>query len=166
MILEQVSRCATRFLLSTDYIQLGNTLAFKVWAKSGHCYADIMLKGFAAFFLFGATMCTLTIVLLLFPGTALDSLWRINPDARVAFQSIGKGAFLLMLSVGIACAFAALGLWRAKVWGIWLALVILALNIAGDLFNAFARHDYRALIGLPIGGAMIFYLVRAQNAPH
>jgi len=36
-----------------------------------------MIKFFAVFFAFGATMCALTIVLLLFPGTALDFLWRL-----------------------------------------------------------------------------------------
>jgi uncharacterized membrane protein len=123
-----------------------------------------MIKLFAGFFAFGAAMCTLTITLLLFPGTALDSLWRLNPDAHGSFQSIGKAAFLLMLPVGVACAFAAIGLWRRKVWGIWLAIIILSLNIAGDLVNAVARHDYRALIGLPIGGAMIFYLARYRKA--
>ena len=109
-------------------------------------------------------MCTLTIALLLFPGTALDSLWRLNPDAHASFQSIGKAAFLLMLPVGVACAFAAMGLWGRKVWGIWLAIIILSLNIAGDLLNVVARHDYRALIGLPIGGAMIFYLAWYRKA--
>src|SRR5450432_92517 len=112
-----------------------------------------MLKFFAAF---GASMCTLTVFLLLIPGTALDSLWRLNPDAHAAFQGIGKAAFLTMLPVGIACAFASVGLWRKKRRGVWLALVNLALNIAGDLVNAIMRHDYRALIGLPIGGTMIF----------
>ena len=38
----------------------------------------------------------------------------------------------------------------------------------GDLLNAFVRNDLRTLIGLPIGGAMIAYLllkirVRDQN---
>jgi hypothetical protein len=32
-------------------------------------------------------MCLLIIVLLVFPGTKLDSLWNLNPDAHVAFQS-------------------------------------------------------------------------------
>jgi len=122
-----------------------------------------MLKAFAAFFVFGATMCTLTIGLLLFPGTALDSLWRLNPEAHVSFQSIGNAALLLMLPVSVACALAAIGLWRRKAWGIWLAIIILSVNIAADLLNAVARHDYRALIGLPIGGAMIFYLARYRK---
>jgi len=123
-----------------------------------------MIRLLAAFFAFGATMCALTIVLLIFPGTALDSLWRLNPAARLAFQSLGNGAILLMSVVGTGCVFAAIGLWQKSLWGIRIALVVLSLNIIGDLFNALVRHDYRALIGLPIGGAMIFYLARYRKA--
>ena len=122
-----------------------------------------MMKFLAIFFGFGASMCALTIVLLSIPGTPLDSLWRLNPDARLAFESLGKVSVLLMLIVGAACAFAAIGLWRGSLWGPRLALIILSLNILGDLLNAIVRHDYRALIGLPIGGAMIVYLVRART---
>jgi hypothetical protein len=113
---------------------------------------------FAAFFAFGGTMSLLTIVLLVFPGTKLDSLWNLNPDARVAFHSLGSWSILLMLAVGSACAFAAVGLWRGCLWGIRLAIAILLVNLIGDLVNVIARHDYRSLIGLPIAGAMIFYL--------
>ena len=109
-------------------------------------------------------MCALTIVLLIFPGSPLNSLWTLNPDARVAFQSLGKAAIWLMLVVGAGCAFAAIGLWRRSLWGIRIALVILSLNIFGDLLNAVIRHDYHALIGLPVGGAMIFYLARYKTA--
>lgn len=119
-----------------------------------------MIKFFAAFFAFGATMCALTIVLLLFPGTALDALWRLNPEAHSGFQSIGNAAVLLMFAVGAACATAAVGLWRDERWGIQIALIILFLSVAGDLLNAVFRRDYRALIGLPFGGAMIFLLAR------
>jgi hypothetical protein len=116
---------------------------------------------FAAFFAFGATMCGSTIGLLLFPGTAFDSLWRVNPEAHSAFQSFGGWAIFLMLGVGLGCAIAAIGLWSGTRWGVRLALVILSVNILGDLINVFVRHDYRALIGLPVGGAMIFYLAFA-----
>jgi hypothetical protein len=39
-----------------------------------------------------------------------------------------------------------------------LGLVILSANLVGDAANAILRHDYRPLIGIPIGGAMIVYL--------
>jgi hypothetical protein len=125
----------------------------------------MMNKFFAAFFAFGATMCILTIILLLFPGTALDLLWRLNPDAHSAFQSLGKVSVLLMFVVGAGCALAATGMWRGSRWGVRLALAILSVNILGDLFNALMRHDLRTLIGLPIGGAMIAYLICSRKKP-
>jgi uncharacterized membrane protein (DUF2068 family) len=104
-------------------------------------------------------MCALAAGLLLFPGTALDSLWRLNPDARFAFASFGHWSLVLMLAVGTACLFAAIGLWRARPWGTWLALIILSINMLGDLTNVFVRHDYRGLIGVPVAAAMIVFLL-------
>ena len=106
-------------------------------------------------------MCALTIVLLVFPGTKLDALWNLNPDARVAFQSLGSWSILLMLAIGTGCALAAIGLWYGKLWGVRLAIAILFINIIGDLVNVVMRHDYRSLVGLPVAGAMIFYLARS-----
>jgi hypothetical protein len=122
----------------------------------------IGMKLLALFFAFGACMCALTIWLLLFPGGALDSLWRLNPEAHAAFQRIGGLLILLMVIVGVACALAAIGLARNAKWGRWLGILILAANLVGDLTNAFARHDLRTLIGLPIAGAMIFYLAKLE----
>lgn len=122
------------------------------------------LRWFAAFFAFGTMMCALTVSLLCFPGTGLDSLWLLNPAAHAAFASIGAAALVLMAVVGTACGLAAVGLWRACPWAIPLAIIILSFNLIGDLFNALVRQDYRALIGLPIGGVMIFYLARYRKA--
>jgi hypothetical protein len=121
-------------------------------------------RWFAAFFGFGTTMCVLTVSLLLLPGSALDSLWRLNPDARLAFASLGYWSVVLILTVGTACLFAAIGLWRGRPWGTWLALVILSINILGDLTNVFVRRDYRGLIGVPVAGAMIFLLLACGRA--
>jgi hypothetical protein len=113
---------------------------------------------FAAFFAFGAMMCLITVVLLVFPGTKLDSLWNLNPDARVAFQSLGSWSIVLMSLVGTGCTLTAIGLWHGTLWGIRLGVAILFINIISDLVNVVTRHDYRSLVGLPIAGAMIFYL--------
>ena len=121
------------------------------------------IKLLSAFFAFGAAMCVLTIVMLLFPGGALEPIWRLNPDAHAAFQKIGRSSILLMLVVGSACALASVGLAKRAQWGHRLALGILSVNLAGDLLNAFVRHDLRTLVGLPIGGAMIAYLLIARR---
>ncbi|PYI78249.1 MAG: hypothetical protein DMF04_03960 [Verrucomicrobia bacterium] len=70
----------------------------------------IGIKLLAIFFAFGACMCALTIVLLIFPGTMLDSLWRLNPKAHAAFQTIGWLSILLMAAIATACALTAIGL--------------------------------------------------------
>lgn len=121
------------------------------------------IKLLSAFFAFGAGACLLTIVALLSPGGALDPIWRLNPEAHAEFQKIGRLSILLMFVVGLACASAAIGLARRARWGRPLALGILIVNLIGDLLNAFARHDLRTLIGLPIGGAMIVYLLIARR---
>jgi hypothetical protein len=124
----------------------------------------IGLKLLAIFFAFGACMCGLTVGLLLFPCSALDSLWRLNPEAHAVFQRIGGLSILLMAIVGVACALAAIGLARNAIWGRWLGILILAVNLAGDLTNALVRHDPRTFVGVPIAGAMIFYLVRGAKS--
>jgi hypothetical protein len=125
--------------------------------------APLGIKLLAAFFAFGTGICLITIIALLFPGGALDPIWRLNPDAHVAFQQIGRLSILLMVVVGSACAVAAIGLATRARWGVPLALGIVSVNLVGDLLNAFVRHDLRTLIGLPIGGAMIAYLLIARR---
>ena len=125
--------------------------------------APLGIKLISAFFALGAAICLVTIVALLFPGGALEPIWRLNPDAHAAFQKIGRSSILLMLVVSSACALASVGLARRAQWGHRLALGILSVNLAGDLLNAFVRHDLRTLVGLPIGGAMIAYLLIARR---
>jgi len=117
----------------------------------------------ALFFLFGTIMSGLAAGMLLFPGSALQPLWRLNPRAREGFAAMGLWAVLLMAAVCVACATAALGLQRCKLWGYWIAPAILSINLAGDVTNALVAHDWRTLIGLPIGGAMAVYLLTKRS---
>lgn len=123
------------------------------------------ITALSGFFVFGAAMSGLTCFLLLFPGTGLDSVWRLNPQAREGLLQMGPWAIVLMATVCAACALAARGLWIRAPWGRRLALGILTVNLIGDLANAVFKGDLRTLIGLPIGGALIVYLMRRYDAP-
>ncbi len=112
----------------------------------------------AAFFIFGFVMCALTLLMLSLPGSVLEPLWRLNPVARTAFRSMGPWAFVLMTAAGAACLASAIGLAVRAQWGRRLAVSVLAVNLIADCANALIRHDARMLIGLPIGGAMIWFL--------
>ena len=100
---------------------------------------------------------------LAFPGGFLEPIWRVKPDARVEFQKIGSASVALMAVVGAACGLAAVGLARNAEWGRRLAIGVLTVNLVGDSLNALLRHDPRTLIGLPIGGLMILYLLKKRR---
>lgn len=117
----------------------------------------------ALFFVFAMLMASLAAFMLRFPGSFLDSLWRVNPRAHEGFTVLGLWAVLLMLVVASACATAAFGLWRCACWGYIAALVILSVNLLSDTMSVLIGHDWRTLIGLPIGGAMIVYLLSRRH---
>jgi hypothetical protein len=116
------------------------------------------------FFLFGTVMSGLAAAMLMFPRSVLEPLWQLNSRAHEGFAAMGLWAVLLMVAVCVACATAALGLRRCKRWGYWMALAILSINIGGDTIHAVVAHDWRTLVGLPIGGALVVYLVTKRSA--
>ena len=101
---------------------------------------------------------------LAFPGGFLEPISRLKPDARVEFQKIGSASVALMAVVAAACGLAAVGLARNAEWGRRLAIGVLTVNLVGDSLNALLRHDPRTLIGLPIGGLMILYLLKKRRS--
>ena len=117
------------------------------------------------FFAAGALICMLVVLALAFPGGILEPIWRLRPDARIEFREFGNWSIALMAVVGAACGLAAFGLARRAEWGRRLAIGVLTLNLVGDMLNAVFRHDLRTLIGLPVGGLMIWYLFnRARSS--
>ena len=77
-------------------------------------------------------------------------MWRLNPRAYQAFAGIGLWAIVLLLPVSAACAAAAFGLWFGKPWGYRLAILLLVVNLIGDIFNVVSGTEPRAIIGIPI----------------
>ena len=115
----------------------------------------------SGFFSLGAVIAAITCIALLVPGGILDPIWRLNPEAHRVFVRMGFWAAALMFAVAGACAFSARGLWIRARWGHRLALAVLVLNLVGNVTNALIRGDLRTVIGLPIGGALIAYLLSA-----
>jgi hypothetical protein len=112
----------------------------------------------SAFFGFGALMSLTSAVALLFPGSILEPVWRLNPRARDGLSRLGPWAVVLMFSVSVACALAAAGLSRGIPWGHRLATGVLVVNLVGDAVSAISGTEPRAAIGLPIGTLFVVYL--------
>jgi hypothetical protein len=124
----------------------------------------IGIKLLVIFFVAGALICSLVMLALAFPGTFLDRIWLLRPGVQAEFQEYGTWAILLMAAVGAACGLSAFGLAKRAEWGRRLAISVLTVNLVGDMFNAVFRGDLRTLIGLPIGGFMIWYLSSERRA--
>jgi hypothetical protein len=62
------------------------------------------ITALSIFFLFGTAASFVSFVSLLFPGSFLEPMWRLNPRAREGFASMGAWAIVLMFAVCIACA--------------------------------------------------------------
>lgn len=76
---------------------------------------------------------------------------------------MGSAAVWLMIAVCIACAFTTIGLWLRRRWGYWLAVVMLVVNLCGDVVNVIIGTEPRAIIGIPIVSAILVYLLRKQT---
>ena len=120
------------------------------------------ISAMSVFFLFGMTMSGLAALSLAWPGGALEAMWQINPKGRAGLGAMGLPAVVLMATVSLACGGAAAGLWFARLWGWWLAVTILVINATADLLNGVLAADPRTLIGLPVAGAMLYYLRTAR----
>jgi uncharacterized membrane protein (DUF2068 family) len=109
--------------------------------------------------MFGAAMASLTAIALLTPGGALESLWKVNPRAHDEFSKIGAWGIVLMLFVAGVCVAAARGVWTRARWGYRLAVFGLSVNLVADLVSAIVLHDPVRLVGIPIAGAVVAYLL-------
>ncbi len=123
----------------------------------------ISVTALSIFFWAGAFISFIAAVSLLFPGSFLEPLWRLNPRAREGFAEIGAWAILLMGAVSVACAMAAAGLWRGSRWGYWLALTLLAINLIGDIANVLRGTEPRAAVGIPIVIAILVFLLASRR---
>jgi uncharacterized membrane protein (DUF2068 family) len=85
-------------------------------------------------------------------------MWRLNPRGRAGLGTLGPWGAALLGAASLACALSAAGLWRGARWGRRLAIVVLAVQLAGDLANVVSGVDRRAAFGLPVALALLLYL--------
>ena len=114
-----------------------------------------------AFLIFATLIAAFIGTLLLFPGNVLESLWRFNPEARSAFQSMGRLASILLFVVGGVAFGGAVGIYRRRKWGWWLAIVLFSVNALGDAVSLFATgRVLQSASGILISGSFLLYLMQ------
>lgn len=119
--------------------------------------------GFTAlglFFFFGTAMALLAGCTLLWPGSALDRAWKLNPDAYKQMAPAGNRIGPLFLLLSAVLLLTGIGWLKRRRWGWILAVIVMITQLLGDLMNVFLGYSLRGLVGVVIVAALLFYLFR------
>lgn len=117
------------------------------------------ITALSIFFFVGAVISFTASMSLLISNSFLDSMWRLNPRAHENLSSLGLWAVMLLSTVSLCCLAAASGLWTISRWGYWLAVGLIATNLIGDITNVVLGTEPRAIVGIPIAGLILGYLM-------
>ena len=116
------------------------------------------IVSFGIFLFFGAAMAALAGTTLIWRGTILDGVWKLNPTGYRQLATLGRGVGIAFLLLSGLMAVAGIGWFRRRHWGWRLAVAIIAVQVLGDLVN-FLRGDFiPGGIGTTIAGALLLYL--------
>ncbi len=119
-----------------------------------------MVSGIAVVLFVATAIAAVTGTSLAFPGTLLDRLWDLNPQAYAGFQTLGRVAGALLWLIGSVACSAGLGLLRRKRWAWWLSIALFAITGGGDAFNMVVRRDWmRSGVGVCISGGFLLALI-------
>ena len=121
-------------------------------------HRPIGITALGCFFVFGTLASGLATLLLIFPGGPLEPAWRINPRGHEGFVRMGPWVFVLLVPVCLACAATAFGLFRGARWGYRLGIVLLVINLLGDIVNFGLGIEPRAIVGVPVVALLLWYL--------
>jgi hypothetical protein len=117
------------------------------------------LAAVGVFLVFGACMAALAGTTLVWPGTPLDKVWRLNATAYRQLAPAGSIGGFLFLLLSAALATAAVGWFKRYLWAWRLAVVIIATQVAGDFFNLVRGDFLGGAVGMAIAGALLFYML-------
>ncbi len=114
------------------------------------------------FLFFGALMAFLAGTMLIWRGTALDRLWVLNAPAYKQLAPFGTTVGALFLLLGTTLTAAGVGWLRRRIWGLRLAVVIVGVQVLGNLVNVFRGDIVRGGVGSAIAVALLIYLLRPK----
>jgi hypothetical protein len=120
------------------------------------------MTAMGVFLFFGAAMAGLAGATLLWPGTALDRAWALNPRAYRELAPFGTivGVPFLLLSVTLFAA--GIGWFKRHLWGWWLTVILIATQVVGNFVNLLLGRVVEGTTGLAIAGALLAYLLRPR----
>jgi hypothetical protein len=117
-------------------------------------------KAFGGFLVFGATMSCFAGTTLLWRGTILDRIWKLNPKAYRQLTPMGPLVGVAFLILSASMVLAAIGWFQRRRWGWRLAIAIISTQLVGDSVNLIRGEWLRGGTGFLFAGALLWYLLR------
>jgi hypothetical protein len=114
------------------------------------------------FFCFAALMAALAGTTLVWRGTVLDRLWTLNAPAYAQLAPLGRTIGIPFLIFSVILLTTAVGWFRQRRWGWYLGVVLIVIQLAGDLMNLFLGQLVRGGVGLLIAGFLLVYMLRPR----
>jgi hypothetical protein len=128
--------------------------------ESSTMWAPVVVTALGLVLLAGAACAGLGAWSLAYPDSPVNAVWSLKPDARHDMLEWGPLAIGGLVAIAVLTARAGLGLLTRHRWGWRLALMLVALNLLGDLVRAYLGHMVAGLTGAVIAGTLCVLLLR------
>lgn len=121
---------------------------------------SVVLPTIAAMLLLASLVALVTGLALVFPGPVWKPFWDLNPEAYFSFRRIGVASEVFLFSLAFVSGVTAVGLLLHRRWAWWIALLLFAVNGAGDVVSLAHTGDVmRFGSGVLIAGGFVVLLL-------
>lgn len=116
-----------------------------------------------AFFYFAATMASYAAFTLFWPGTILDRAWELNRSAHAQLAPLGRIMALPFTVLSVTSLSTAAGWFKRRRWAWIIGVVMIGLNLLGDLVNMVLGEFWKGVSGVILAGLLLAYLMRSAT---
>jgi hypothetical protein len=120
----------------------------------------VVLPTLAALLFLAALVALVTGLALAFPDPMWQPMWNLNHEAYVSFRRIGTASEVFLFSLAVISGATAVGLLLRRRWAWWVALLLFAVNGAGDGVSLMRTGDVlRFGSGVAIASGFVLLLM-------
>src|SRR5882724_1677316 len=114
------------------------------------------------FFFFAATMASLAMITLGWPGTFLDKAWELNKAGHAQLLPLGRIIALPFGVLAVIALVAGIAWFKRRRWAWVVGVSGISVNCAGDLINMAFGEFWKGAVGVVVAGLILIYMTRTS----